>query len=805
MPINILPRRNPLFIFFSYYRASLGDLFIQITTKRHYLDEKAKISPTNILLIRIKYTGPIKINKDTVLKFMAVDASGNKSEIFTEKYRIFKVAQITDQSKEIIGKALPNSTVRISFGDKELMVTADENGQFVAAIDRLSAGTKVYIFVIDEDGTESEKLEMEVLDVTPPDAPIVEDVTDQSTAVTGEAEAGATVIVKANGKEIGRTAVSGDGSFRVEIPVQKADTELIIIVKDSAGNESEAVKVKVRDVTPPSAPTVSEVTDQSTAVTGEAEAGATVIVEANGKEIGRSTVSGDGSFRVEIPVQKANTELTVIVKDLAGNVSKPTKLRVKDVTPPFKPLVNEVTDQSTIVTGRAEADSTVIVQVDGHEIGRATANEDGTYEVSIPIQSAGTEISVLAVDGAGNKSETATVTVKDVTPPEKPVVNPVSDLQKELIGKAEPGATLIIKASGKEIGRGTVDSNGNFKVKISKQKAGTVLEIFVQDKAGNISEPAKVTVSDEKPKLEKLVGKTRFTTAVEISRMGWEKADTVLLVNGWAMADGLTATPLASAYNAPILLTRLNSIPEETMEEIKRLGAKRIILIGGSGVISNAIQDNLKKSGYGVTRIGGKTRYDTSLLIAKELDKLIDVHTVYIAYGYGEPDALSIAAKAGETKQPIILTSKNYLPDETYKWLKGENIKTAYFIGGKGVISQAIINQTNQITAQNVLGNRISGVDRQETNAKVISAFYQQSEIPTILVAHANTDKLVDALAAGPLGAKLRVPVLLVSNKGLADLQAEAIKNLVAEKVHQVGGGIPEPALNRIIDLVNAN
>lgn len=73
------------------------------------------------------------------------------------------------------------------------------------------------------------------------------------------------------------------------------------------------------------------------------------------------------------------------------------------------------------------------------------------------------------------------------------------------------------------------------------------------------------------------------------------------------------------------------------------------------------------------------------------------------------------------------------------------------------------------------------------------------------MAAHANTDKLVDALAAGPLGAKLRVPVLLVSNKGLADLQAEAIKNLVAEKVHQVGGGIPEPALNRIIDLVNAN
>ena len=66
-------------------------------------------------LSSIKYTGPIKINKDTVLKFMAVDASGNKSEIYTEKYRIFKVAQITDQSKEIIGKASPNSTVKNQF------------------------------------------------------------------------------------------------------------------------------------------------------------------------------------------------------------------------------------------------------------------------------------------------------------------------------------------------------------------------------------------------------------------------------------------------------------------------------------------------------------------------------------------------------------------------------------------------------------------------------------------------------------------------------------------------------------------
>lgn len=486
-----------------------------------------------------------------------------------------------------------------------------------------------------------------------------------------------------------------------------------------------------------------------------------------------------------------------------GNESKATEITVKDVTPPAKPKVDNVTDQSTTVTGKAEAGATVIVKVNDKEIGRAKVKEDGTYEVKIPIQKPYTELAVIAIDEAGNKSQITILTVIDITSPETPTVNPVHDLQEEVTGKAEPGATVLIKASDKEIGRASVDSKGNFTVKISKQKAGSVLEIIIEDKAGNVSEPAKIIVSDEKPKLEKLVGKTRFTTAVEISRMGWEKSNTVFLVNGWAIADGLTATPLASAYDAPILLTWQNSIPVETMEEIERLGAKRIVLIGGSGVISNAIQNNLIKSGYEVTCIGGKTRYDTSLLIAKELDKIVDVHTVYIAYGYGEPDALSIAAQAGETKQPIILTRKDYLPSETYKWLKGENIKTSYFIGGKGVISQAIMNEMNQITAQDVLGNRISGVDRQETNAKVISTFYKQSEVSTILVAHSNTNKLVDALVAGPLAAKLKVPVLLVSNKGLAHLQIEPLYNLAAERIHQVGGGVPASALNHIIELVN--
>ena len=92
--------------------------------------------------------------------------------------------------------------------------------------------------------------------------------------------------------------------------------------------------------------------------------------------------------------------------------------------------------------------------------------------------------------------------------------------------------------------------------------------------------------------------------------------------------------------------------------KIKRLKAKKVVLIGGTGVISANVENTLKSNGLTVSRIGGENRYETSLMIAKELDKLIDVQTVYMAYGLGEPDALSIAAQAGQTKQPIILTDK---------------------------------------------------------------------------------------------------------------------------------------------------
>ncbi|UOE55148.1 Ig-like domain-containing protein [Cytobacillus oceanisediminis] len=742
----------------------------------------------------------------TIIEVTATDREGNVSP--SAKVTVVDgtppaaptVNKVNDQAAAVTGAAEKGSEVTVKIGTESWKGMANTEGQFSITIPKQKAGTIIEVSAKDAAGNVSAAAKVTVVDETAPPAPMVDKVTDQSTAVTGSTEKGSEVLVVI-GTGIWEVLANSEGQFLITIPKQKAGTLIEVSAKDAAGNRSEATKVTVVDETAPAAPTVNKVTDQATAVTGSAEKGAEVTVKI-GTGSWKGTANTEGQFSIEIPKQKAGTVIEVTAKDEAGNVSEAAKVTVMDETAPAAPTVNKVTDQSTAVTGSAERGAEVTVKI-GTGSWKGMADTEGKFSITIPKQKAGTIVEVTAKDTAGNVSSAAKVTIADGTPPSAPVVNTVSDRNLKIFGTAESGSTISVRIGNSEIGKGETGANGFFAVEIpAHPNAGTELVIIAFDKEGNASNPTKVKVIKGNTQLSKLVGKTRYITAVEISKKGWSASDTVFLVNGWAIADGLTATPLASAKNAPILLAGANSLSEETMAEIKRLKAKNIVLIGGSGVISDGVKNNLSSQGYSVSRIGGKTRYETSLKIAQELDKLVDVHTVYMAYGHGEPDALSIAAQSGQTKQPIILTEKKAVPANTYQWLKGEGLQTSYFIGGKGVIYPAIITEMNIITAKSVVNNRLSGVNRQETNAKVIKTFYKQEEMPTIMVAHASTSKLVDALAAGPLAAKYNVPVLLVSNK-LDSSQVNVIQGKHANDVHQIGGGIGEPVLKQVVDLMN--
>lgn len=305
-------------------------------------------------------------------------------------------------------------------------------------------------------------------DMIPTEAPRVDEVTDQATALTGTAEMDSTIKVKAAGSVIGKGKVGSEGTYRVAIPTQKAGTLLEVTATDHGGNSSQVTQVTVKDTTAPMAPTVDAVTDQSTSAR-KAEVDSMIKVKTGGTEIDKAKVGADGSYHVTIPKQKAGNLLEVSSTDQADNESVVTKVRVNDITAPSAPTVDEITGQSTSLTGKSEAGSLISVRSGGSEIGTGKTNSEGAFAVTISKQL------------AGNKSDFTKVTVKGRTAPPTPGVDTVTDGSTIVNGKAEMASTIEVRVDGNEIGTSTTDSAGTYRVAVPKQQAGKVMEVIAID------------------------------------------------------------------------------------------------------------------------------------------------------------------------------------------------------------------------------------------------------------------------------------------------------------------------------------
>ena len=360
---------------------------------------------------------------------------------------------------------------------------------------------------------------------------------------------------------------------------------------------------------------------------------------------------------------------------------------------------------------------------------------------------------------------------------------------------------LGVTASDKEDG----DITKSIKVisnNVDTSKEGSYKVIYeVKDNNGNVTtKEITVTVSKNVLNVEEIVGSTRYETATKLSKYKFDKANTVVITNGFSLADGLTVTPLASYLKAPILLTTLNDIPNETIREIERLGADNIIIVGGEGVVSKKVEEKLNKMGINkIERLGGKTRYETSLAIAKYIDEnCYDVENVVVAGGFGEADALSIASVSGRENMPIILSTKDEITSETHQWLKSEKLKNAYIVGGDGVVSEKVINEVNKITSNDVSKNRLGGKTRYETNAIIIEKFYDDKLDKAYIT---KGFELVDALSAGPVAALDSSPVI-ISNNDLSKEQESVLSKKSSSEIIQIGGGVNKGVLESLKNIL---
>ncbi|TCS83346.1 S8 family serine peptidase [Tepidibacillus fermentans] len=256
------------------------------------------------------------------------------------------------------------------------------------------------------------------------------------------------------------------------------------------------------------------------------------------------------------------------------------------------------------------------------------------------------------------------------------------------------------------------------------------------------------TLTTYYPVSTRIAGNNRFETAVKVSQNGWQTANTVILAYYNGFADALAGAPLAYQKDAPILLTESQKLTTATKTEIQRLKAKNIIIVGGTGVISTAVENELKLNmKLNVTRLGGKDRFATAKLIAGAMGK---TDTAVVAYGFNFPDALAIAPYAAINGYPILLVDKNTIPAMTKEALSVMGIRKTVIIGGTGVVSDGVSKQLPS-------PSRISGKDRFSTATEIIRRVNE----PTEKVYVATGMNYADALTGAVLAAKNNAPLLL--------------------------------------------
>ncbi|NLB22798.1 MAG: cell wall-binding repeat-containing protein, partial [Clostridium sp.] len=286
---------------------------------------------------------------------------------------------------------------------------------------------------------------------------------------------------------------------------------------------------------------------------------------------------------------------------------------------------------------------------------------------------------------------------------------------------------------------------------------------------------------DPVPSVGLIAGYNRFETAAMVAEASYDVTDTAIIVQARNFPDALAAGPLATALNAPILLTDTKALEYYTPDTLHQLRVKKVILMGGELVISKAVEDELKKT-YQVERIAGATRYDTALKAAEYLKTLKGTpQSAVITSGTSFADALSAGSYAAINGFPMILTDGKTLTGANTSYLKDNQITNVTILGGETIISASI---ENNLKEQGIEVERIFGTTRVDTSAKFAQRYFPEC---TKAIA-ANGWTFADALSAIPYAAKQQAPILLVRQNYVDQVMTSYLKDSAIHLVIVIGG-----------------
>lgn len=533
--------------------------------------------------------------------------------------------------------------------------------------------------------------------------------------------------------------------------------------------------------------------------------------------------AGDIAFNFEKPLDKDGNKLT-----LGDGV----KQNVYDQVESFETFENKDNKKDTVVlpVGDTNVYTVQDVQTSTIELGKIFTTKDGYTKE-------GADFVNGIIDARNYKNKSLEFNYNGVN---YTLANSTEALNSESFGSKDLSnldqvrdVTDIAFKDGTSIPAPIIEKSGDgyvlrYSVRVVPSSDKDVTPTILQFVVRGDSQKDLVTVRDDlngentvvSGHFTRLEGADRYSTAIEVSKEKFDpqEASTVVIVGGEALMDGLSAVPLASVKNAPILLSHPKSgLNDATLNEISRackgLNRKTVYVVGGeNSVPEKAVKQLEDKFGAVVMRVSGSDRYDTSLEVAKRLGYDSNINdTVYLAGGEGAADAMSISPVAADVDEnqvsPVLVVPKDSVKRSTRDFI-AEKFEKGYIIGGESTVSSSVYRDINN--TKNITLNRVSGTDRYDTNVQLLKKFYTNTNkenmisVKGAVFASGENKFLVDAQTAGPLAASKNAPIVLTGSK-LTNDQVDLLKDngLLSDintNVYQVGGVVSSDVMSVVVD-----
>ncbi|MEQ1092042.1 biofilm-associated Ig-like repeat protein Blp1 [Acinetobacter pittii] len=447
------------------------------------------------------------------LTFVVVDKAGNRSTEVKQNALIDDIAPnvieniiFNENGQNFTAQAEANSKVEVknTVGEVVGFGYVDGAGNVSGYLNQVYLkGEELTFVVIDQAGNRSVEVKQTAfLDNTAPENATNLVFSEDGSYLTGMAEPNSTIqIFDQNGQllNLWNNNVNWDGTFNLYLNSNYMHGEVFkVVVVDQAGNLSDGVTVKapLDDIAPVAASNLVFSEDGSS-LSGVAEPNTFIqIFDQNGQQMNTwsHSVNADGTFTFSFGTYNLHgEEFTVIVKDLAGNVSEAVSVKAPfdDIVPnPIKNIVLDANGQS--FTAQAEANSQIeIFDSFGSQIGWGSTDSTGNvtgyfYQVYLH----GEELTFVVIDRVGNRSDEMKLNALMDTIAPKPIENIIfNENGQNFTAQAEANSFISVKnAAGEFVGYGYVDSTGNVTGYFNQvYLKGEELTFIVIDKAGNQS------------------------------------------------------------------------------------------------------------------------------------------------------------------------------------------------------------------------------------------------------------------------------------------------------------------------------